>query len=187
MGILVLINKIVVTLSNYFENLKKHAELDSKMRDDHSRFLISYILSSKKEVVKITPLTLKINRLYVNLRDFIKEQWCIEMGYVELIKQNKKYIKVKLTERGHFMAEEYEYEFPIVHRNYLIRIIAAAFSMVKETKTFFLKTIPKCIRMLFSKKSGTLIMKTIAVFSAILGFIWLCIEMYEWAVRKGFI
>ncbi|WP_139254347.1 hypothetical protein [Cellulophaga fucicola] len=142
---------------------------------------------TKKKIVKITKLTLKINGFPTDLKDFVEKQWTIEYGYVELLKQTDSYIKVKLTDKAYLLADTFDYEHRIIRRNYLIRLIAGIASFFRWTKEFITKKVPKFFKRLFSLKSGKFIMQTIGVLSAILGFIWLCIEMYEWAVGKGFI
>ncbi|WP_417888096.1 hypothetical protein [Zunongwangia sp.] len=144
-------------------------------------------MTTKKEVVKITKLTLRLNGFPPDISDFIKKQWSIRFGYVKLVKEKKNYAKVKLTDSAYLMADTFEYEDRIVKRTYLMRLIYGIIVFFRAIKKLFNEIIPNFIKRLFSKKSGTLIMKTIGVLSALLGFIWLCIEMFEWAVKKGFI
>ena len=170
-----------------FDSIKKKVELESKIEDIYSNFLLNYLLTTQKDVVKITKLTLRLNGFPPDISDFIKKQWSIRFGYVELIKEKKNYVKVKLTDSAYLMADTFEYKERIVKRTYLMRLIYGIIVFFRAIKKLFKVIIPNFIKRLFSKKSGTLIMKTIGVLSALLGFIWLCIEMFEWAVKKGFI
>ena len=144
-------------------------------------------MGTSRKVVKITSLTLRLNGFPPDIKGFLEKQWTVEFDYVDLIKQRKNYIQVELTDKAYLMADTFEYEERIVRRTYLLRFIFGIILAYRGIKKFFKEIIPSFFRLLFSKKSGSIIMKTIGVLSAILGFIWLCIEMFEWAIRKGLI
>jgi len=81
------------------------------------------------------------------------------------------------------MADTKKYGKKIIKPNYfiwLIFIIALSISRVIKFNNIIIKKT-------FSKQGGKVILKIFAVISAIAGFLWLCIQLYDWVVKKGFI
>jgi hypothetical protein len=169
------------------DQLKRQMNEASENGDIYSNFLFAYFNQTNKDKVKISNLTLHLNNLPPSIDHFIEHLWVAGGNFVEVKKKKKNYAIFKLTESGKLVRDTFEYDKLIVKRNYFTRIIHNIYFFIKFCKKTIFESIPNFIEQLFSKKSGNLIMKIIGVLSALLGFIWLCIEMFEWAVKKGFI
>jgi hypothetical protein len=136
---------------------------DISMILEYSDFLVVYLLHSKKGNVKITNLTLRLNKIPIQIND-IARLWCVKSGYVEIVNHKKKYIRVKLTSKGYLAADAFTFLKPIVKRTYLRRFIYLLIIIFKELKELFLDL----AYIIFSKETYFLL-KVIGVIVGIVG------------------
>lgn len=174
-----------MSVYDLYEYHKKNAERESEIDEHYSNFLFKYLLLyKKKKIVKITIFSLALNSIPPDIVAFMKRQkWSIDFGYIEVIKQKKQSVKIILTDLGFLMADTIKYDKKIIKPNYFIWIVF----IIALSISRIIKFIPIIFKKTFSKQSGKYILKIFAAIAAIMGFLWICIQVYEWAVIKGLI
>lgn len=167
------------------DRVKREMNEDSGIDEKYSNFLFAYLNQTNKKKVKITNLTLFLNKLPPNIEHFIEHLWVSSVDFIEIKKQKKNYAVFQITEQGELVRNTFEYDERVVRRNYLIRIIYNIYYFIKFCKKTIYETIPNFLNRVFSIKSGKLIMKIITGLGTIIALILGCIELYEWLTERG--
>jgi hypothetical protein len=170
-----------------FESIIEEVERENKLKETYSHFLLNYLLTSDKDKVKITNLTLQLNDIHYGFNHFMDNQRAVDYGYAVLIKQRKRYAIFKLTSSAYLMADTFTYDKKIVKRSYLFRIIFVLITITRFVKSIFTKHIPKVLRSIFSEKNFNLSWKIIVGIGVVIAIVVGVIVIYEQLEKRGVI
>jgi hypothetical protein len=98
--------KLNSDFSKLVENLDFTSHLPAFIRRDielskiYTDFTLSFLITKRKGSGKIDQLLLDENELPISFNHFLEKQNATKYGYAEIIKQNDKYIKLKITQDG---------------------------------------------------------------------------------------
>lgn len=118
-------------LMNFIEYGIAQSQISEIVANNHLNFLITYLVESKKDIVKITNHTLNLNKIDFSITHFMKQVLSVNSGYIEVISQKKNSATLRLTSLGRLMADTHTYNKPIVKRTYLRRFIYTITSSFK--------------------------------------------------------
>ena len=86
------------------------AELDTS--DMYTDFVLGVLIRSRKYTAKIDQMLLFENGLFISLDRFLEKEYSIKCGFVDVIKKDDKYIKLKINIQGieHFKSNSIKYK-----------------------------------------------------------------------------
>lgn len=150
--------------------LPAHMVADMELKTIYTDFLLNYLWRKRDGVGKIDVLLLKTNSIDLSLSYFLKKQYATENGYVEILKQNKNYVKLKITAEGvrHFelISEKYKIKVPSVLKRFRLKIL----KIITSTYSLIFVSFPKHLKIAMDSGIVKLIFFLIAVITIILKY-----------------
>lgn len=134
---------------NEFSLIEEQVKYELELTELTNNFILSYLFKKRNQIGKINNLLLQINKIPLNLKDFMEKQTLIEYGYVDVLKKSNDYYVLKINTNGKY------YLLNISKKIYNIKSV----TLIKRISLYVLKLIRKLKS--FSFKSANLKIKNI--------------------------